>query len=261
MQPIKFENLIDLIRMHQRPYLILSFRKNIYTPPVSVGAYDCPDSKTITVPEQIEAGILWLQKNISLFPEDTIFQLIMKNAEKSNQGGVSGPFDFSVSEIKTVEPVANQNQQFSGLGAIPAGYVPQSDVKAARAEAELDFKEKLYFKEREFEKRENDLKFEQLKNEFAEKIEFASKNKLDMNVLSGIVEKALLGISMFTGKPFPGTLSGTQPIADTPETDIYTKEITNALDGLTSSQKINALKMLNLYKNKLNADTDPEPTE
>jgi hypothetical protein len=254
MNTFTFENIIELIKEVKYPFLFLSYKPSQFSSPIFVNSFQCQGfEKEADIEAKINAGVQWLQNQVRFFPStpEGCFQIIMKTSEKANATGISGPFLFSMNGNKPTEALNGipQPQQFSGLG-IPAGYVPETSVKAAQLEAELNFERKINDLQRQHEKEKFDLTIQQIKDEFNEKIETAASNKLTPETLNGLLDKGMALYGMMSGKAMPATLAGTQEPEQ--KNDFFTDEIISEMSEFSTEQKAQIAKMVKSYKQAAN---------
>ena len=107
---------------------------------------------------QIEKSINRLLTTLSTFPADSEFQIDLKVSKQANGSGIVGPFLF-VNNNDVKESETEKKQQIQ-LGAIPAGYVPESALKGLedKLTSDFDLRFERYKAEVEREKREEQFK-------------------------------------------------------------------------------------------------------
>lgn len=129
--------------------------------------YKCEDIDDDAKPEdKLNASLNALELTLSTFRPTDKFRILLKNSETANGSGVYGPLEFINSSLNDSGPqvITQPQSQLSGFGALPdfnqlraLGYVPESELEAKIANANLEQEKKLW----ELEKK--------LKDEAAEK--------------------------------------------------------------------------------------------
>ncbi len=155
---MKLEQVVEILRINKTPFLYLYVKKGI-TNAVLVAKFDCATCQEDDTPEEkTEKAIVWLEKTVELFPNDTLFILKAKTSEKANQSGIIGPIEFVKSVIES-----NPNS-LSGLDTATLkglGYIPEAELKAAIAQQQLEFYKQIHRQE-----------LERLRNDFSQQLEF-----------------------------------------------------------------------------------------
>lgn len=114
---------------------------------------------------KIEKSIKALQNTLSTFDDSAVFIIELKNAKTANGSGIIGPFQF-----QNVETVKKDSEQAApGLGAIPAGYVPESMLKGIEDKINAEFNAKLERYKAESERREREAEFRRREEQLAER--------------------------------------------------------------------------------------------
>ncbi|MCF6183827.1 MAG: hypothetical protein L3J56_04215 [Bacteroidales bacterium] len=192
------EQIIELIRLNKKPYLVLKRKDGLNV--INAGMYRCENcGKDDNIDAKIESAIRWLGDYISLFPNGTVFYIYLKSSENANQSGIIGPFDFMNGKPEKQEEINGLN----GLGGVPnyehfkqLGYVPEAEVKAQLLEKEIEY-------QRELNKRD----LENLKNDFSEKLELMQQTAASWSPerISGLAKEIGLAFRMISGKEVPET--------------------------------------------------------
>lgn len=114
---------------------------------------------------KIEKSIKALQNTLSTFDDSAVFIIELKNAKTANGSGIIGPFQF-----QNAETVKKDSEQAApGLGAIPAGYVPESMLKGIEDKINAEFNAKLERYKAESERREREAEFKRREEQLAER--------------------------------------------------------------------------------------------
>ena len=113
---------------------------------------------------KIEKSIKALQNTLSTFDDSAVFIIELKNAKTANGSGIIGPFQF-----QNAETVKKDSEQAPGLGAIPAGYVPESMLKGIEDKINAEFNAKLERYKAESERREREAEFKRREEQLAER--------------------------------------------------------------------------------------------
>lgn len=114
---------------------------------------------------KIEKSIKALQNTLSTFDDSAVFIIELKNAKTANGNGIIGPFQF-----QNAETVKKDSEQAApGLGAIPAGYVPESMLKGIEDKINAEFNAKLERYKAESERREREAEFKRREEQLAER--------------------------------------------------------------------------------------------
>lgn len=237
-----YEQIIELLRLNKKPYLSLKRKEGLSV--INAGAYRCENvGKDASIDEKIESSVKWLSDYVALFPKSTIFYLYMKSSENANQSGILGPFQFML------EPESAEEKE-NNLNGIPAGYVPEAELKYRLFEKEMQF-------ERELHKRE----LEDLKKEFTEKLDFTinQAKAFSPEGIRSIVKEFQPIVAIWKGKE-PPALSGTpEEEQDEPINDIKVasvNEFSRILYNEFSLKDIEKLKQLILSKKADKNKTD-----
>jgi hypothetical protein len=190
---MNLNQIAELVRINQKPFLHLKIKDGLNIR--NAGKYSCEDCNTGDKTEaRIEKALNWLSKYVEMFPAGTVFYITMKSSENANQGGVVGDFEFSAKG----KAGGSENENISGLGNVPAGYVHESEVKAKLLEQSLMF---------EREKFANQI--EGLKEDFKERIDLAIQTKQEYTpeTLKGLADSiaVLFGKTPATNENLAGT--------------------------------------------------------
>ena len=161
----------SLIELQKRPYISLMYRDGHQFQ--NAGQYHCEnlDKETSSIEDRIQSAKTWLDLNVDLYKPNTVFLIRMKVTPTATGGGISGPYEFMFNDEEVDKAGA---QPIQGLGAIqenlkpPAGYVHESELKAAILQKELDF-----------EKRESERKLKEIENRFNDKLESVMESTKD----------------------------------------------------------------------------------
>lgn len=114
---------------------------------------------------KIEKSIKALQNTLSTFDDSAVFIIELKNAKTANGNGIIGPFQF-----QNAETVKKDSEQAApGIGAIPAGYVPESMLKGIEDKINAEFSAKLERYKAESERREREAEFKRREEQLAER--------------------------------------------------------------------------------------------
>lgn len=114
---------------------------------------------------KIEKSIKALQNTLSTFDDSAVFIIELKNAKTANGNGIIGPFQF-----QNAETVKKDSEQAAPvLGAIPAGYVPESMLKGIEDKINAEFSAKLERYKAESERREREAEFKRREEQLAER--------------------------------------------------------------------------------------------
>ena len=125
------------------------------------GNFDENDSDETKIEKSIKA----LQNTLSTFDDSAVFIIELKNAKTANGSGIIGPFQF-----QNAETVKKDSEQAApGLGAIPAGYVPESMLKGIEDKINAEFNAKLERYKAESERREREAEFKRREEQLAER--------------------------------------------------------------------------------------------
>jgi len=193
------EQIIELIRLNKKPYLILKRKDGLNV--VNAGVYRCDNCGKEDSPEaKVESAVKWLGDYIALFPKGTVFYLYMKASENANQSGILGAFEFMI------KPDGKEDETINGIGGMTPGYeqlkqlgyVPEAEVKARLLEKELEFERTLH---------KRDL--EDVRKEFNEKLEFTLQQSKTFSpeTIRGIIKEFTPIVGILKGKEIPA-LSG-----------------------------------------------------
>lgn len=125
------------------------------------GNFEDDDSDETKIGKSIKA----LQNTLSTFDDSAVFIIELKNAKTANGSGIIGPFQF-----QNAETVKKDSEQAApGLGAIPAGYVPESMLKGIEDKINAEFNAKLERYKAESERREREAEFKRREEQLAER--------------------------------------------------------------------------------------------
>jgi len=194
------EQIIEIIKVNQKPYLYLRLRRDTFND-VHAGAYECVDCKSDdSIEAMTEKAIAWLVNYLKFYPDDSIFSITIKGSNKANGTGVIGPIYFTVSSQRKEQA----QDSFNGLGAVPMmmqmqqlGYVSKGEVEALLLRKELEFRDERDRMEREkLEAKYND----QIESHINASTRWSPQA---MRELAGEIAGI---IGMITGRPVPGLL-------------------------------------------------------
>lgn len=187
--------------------------------------YKCEDSEPDASNEaKLNASLNALEITLSSFRPTDKFRIILKNSETANGSGIYGPVEFTNTEMEVMPGAVYQQppKQQNGLAGLTdinqlraLGYIPQSEMEARIAQANLEQEKKLWELEQRLKK--DTLKQEQQAKiaELNKEIELARKAREDANDgINKFVEVLKLAAPPIIGKLFGidiSALSGTTP--------------------------------------------------
>lgn len=204
---------------------------------------------------KIEKSIKALQNTLSTFDDSAVFIIELKNAKTANGNGIIGPFQF-----QNAETVKKDSEQAApGLGAIPAGYVPESMLKGIEDKINAEFNAKLERYKAESERREREAEFKRREEQLAEREKELKEQEKSYN--SSVAKTADIFITIgqkLAAHFFPATDDGVaaqmvvqQQQLGQPQTPQLNDEKMQAVDELSEfmyknfdTDKIKAFKLI-----------------
>lgn len=215
------------------------------------GNFDENDSDDTKIEKSIKA----LQNTLSTFDDSAVFIIELKNAKTANGSGIIGPFQF-----QNAETVKKDSEQAApGLGAIPAGYVPESMLKGIEDKINAEFNAKLERYKAESERREREAEFKRREEQLAEREKELKEQEKSYN--SSVAKTADIFITIgqkLAAHFFPATDDGVaaqmvvqQQQLGQPQTPQLNDEKMQAVDELSEfmyknfdTDKIKAFKLI-----------------
>lgn len=190
------QQIIELIKTQKKPFLNLKFKNGFDL--INAGTYNNENvEKESDIDTQVNAAIQWLMKLLEIYPQDRVYYLYMRTSANVNGSGIYGPFEFTIGNVPDEKKAL---EGFPAQNTPPAGYIHESEMKAALLQKELEFQ-----REREAEKMET------LKREFNDKIEAAVQTAKEWNpqMLTGLA--SAIGKLMGRDIGTDNALSGKEP--------------------------------------------------
>ncbi|MBN2664385.1 MAG: hypothetical protein JXR68_12110 [Bacteroidales bacterium] len=243
---LKFNNLKEILRDGKTPFLKLYTKKNSFEK-ANAGSFDCENCETDLKDElKVEKAIEWLEFITEKFEPGTVFLLTAAKYQKSNQTGISGPFEFKRDDLVIeTENVNNNNMGINGFEPEKLGYMRPGEVEAKLLSQQLEFNNLLHAKQ-----------IEDIQKDYRQSLENieASAKAWNPETIKGILKEALGGIALLTGKAQVQPLAGIEEKEPTLK-ELLLQEFTDELKDLELNE-ITIIKnsIHNLIKNKKSAD-------
>lgn len=212
--------IFDRIRDSKYPYWCLGLVQGFKNVSNVMCYYGNDFLDTDSEDEKLEKSIRKLDAIVSSFPDDSLFEIEIKNAKNANGSGVIGAFQFTVKDTKTQPQTTILNgYSDSYLKGIEESLNKKFEIKLAEYKADVEKKQRekeFLQREKELEEREKELK--ELKRAYDSGV----AKSADVLVLAG---KKILGYV------FPDLISNDTPATQLGEPE-FKDEKTEMLDKL-----------------------------